>query len=263
MSKAARFTGVTGLAVLLLLAPACGSGGDAASAHVAQLLSAAVSNTKSSTARLDLRMSVNADGLPSPVQFRVTGAFDYAKRVGTVSVHLPVGVSGTMGRMDMRVIGTTVFIHAPGLVQSAKPWVEVDTASLGGTTASVNPADPGAFLDYLNGLSGGVTDLGPSTVGGVPAEKLHADIDLERIADRIGADGSDVDSLKEMGLTSLPMDVWIDHASRVRRMFVYATISHEGRTGTMIMDLRMTGFGLPVHVHAPPPSLVGHSGFTL
>src|SRR5690348_13040176 len=105
MGTTTRLATATGLAFLLLVAPACSSGGDAATAHVAQLLSAAVSRTQATTAKLDMRMSLNADGLPAPVQLRMSGAFDYANRTGTISVHMPVGVSGTTGRMDMRVIG--------------------------------------------------------------------------------------------------------------------------------------------------------------
>src|SRR5437588_10073 len=94
--------------------------------------------------------------------------------------------------------------------------------STGGGSSSVAVAGP--LLEYLKASGGSVQTVGHDTIRGVPTTHYHGTIDVKKAA-RVIAEHAGKNSLREtfekqvakIGLTSIPVDVWVHSHRLVRR----------------------------------------------
>jgi hypothetical protein len=90
----------------------------------------------------------------------------------------------------------------------------------------------------------------------------RADVDLNKAAERV-PDKKAADTVKQMfkssGLSSFPVDVWIDRAGRVRR----ESFSFSAPAMVMEMTIEFTRFGVPVDTTPPPADQVMDAGAPL
>ena len=149
------------------------------------------------------------------------------------------------------------FPGAPAQLDGKK-WVKLDPAALqqGGMLEGLadqsGTNSPKQGLEYLQGLSGDVQDLGQETVAGEPATHYKASIDYTKVLDKLpNASPAARDALAKLG--TVPADVWIDGQDRVVKM--HMTIdggAFGGGAGKAEMTMELTDFGVPVDVQAPP-----------
>lgn len=190
------------------------------------------------------------------------GYVDLRGQAARLSLALP----GSAGRIDEVMANRVLYMHFPPAVAQhlpgGKAWVKIDIAkvlqskgiNLGALRSSTesNPADQ---LAQLRG-AGDVSKVGTATVRGAQTTHYHAVIDLRRAADkapagRRAAARSSVDQLiKVTGRSTIPMDVWIDGAGRLRRM--RSTQRVQGQAITTTMDF--FDFGARQTVQPPPAS---------
>ena len=143
-------------------------------------------------------------------------------------------------------------------VQSASQAAGIDLPALSQTTE----LDPTQYLNFLHGASGDVTELGRETVGGVATTHYRATIQISRIVEhlpasqRAGAQAAISQLQKLGGLSSIPVEVWIDPAHRVRRERIDINKQVNGAPINGAVTVDYVSFGASKPITAPPPSQV-------
>jgi hypothetical protein len=245
-------------AVVALLAPSNGTAID----PIAQ---AADTTAAAGSAEFGMSGSISVAGQQIPLNG--SGALDMRSQHMRMSLEFPVPGFGSL-KMDELFDGHAFYIHFPeslaGRLPGGKAWMKMDIDALGksagvdlGQMMQANQGNPADMLKALKGV-GTSHKVGTENIGGTPTTHYRADIDLNKAADRIGA-GKVKDLFSNAGVSSVPVDVWIDRSGRVRReAFKFAA------AGTaMDMTIEFTRFGVPVDVTPPPSNQVMDAGALL
>jgi hypothetical protein len=176
-----------------------------------------------------------------------------------------------LGDFEVRAVGTVMYMRMPFLQAAApqlKPWIKVDLSEAGkdlGIDLDAlmelgNQADPTKALDYLR-AAGDVKELGDATVRGVKTTRYKGVIDLERYAKQLEKKGggkaaaASVRKVMELsGATTMPIELWIDDDSLVRRMVWNQTVAAAaGQDPTTVKaTMEMFDYGADVNVVVPP-----------
>jgi len=196
-----------------------------------------------------------------------TGAMDEGGSQGTISIQLA-------GKTLSEVIDRPyVYVELPsgvgGPATGAKPWLrtDIDTVaqSFGGSSLGSSGADPTQTLSFLK-AAGSVSRLGIEDVRGTPATHYHAIVQLDRYAtavppaERSSATKYAATVKRITGTDTLPLDVWIDDQSRVRRIaFDLRLCGPDGKIEESI-DLTLYDYGHQTSVEPPPASQVTDIG---
>lgn len=263
--------------------PAADRGGAAHPTTPRAVVLASVQQTEAvDTAAVSLHVSVA--GTPSiaglvpaasgtgaaPVSLTISGqgAFDFRAHQGEMTVTFPAGKDSTGGTLQIRILGHDLYFSAPQLagLDGGKAWVHVDAGAYvqkegqsAGPLSGFSDGDPTQVLGMLQQISGAVTEVGTANVDGVPTTEYQGTIDLTGRSGAAGspsgagggATGSTVVSpqiAQALGLTDIPVDVWVDGAGRARRVqtsFAFFGITVSAQEG-------FGSFGAPVSVSAPP-----------
>lgn len=247
-------------AIVLALAvtvAACGSGGSSEAAVSIETLQAAASNTQATESQR-FTMEIKVDVAGEPITITVDGVMSGDGENGEINIAMPV-----VGSIEERVVDGVIYMNLgsfPGAPAEldGKQWVKLDLDQLkqNGMFADLaNQAEtnsPHQGLEYLQGLSGDVEEVGPDTVAGRPATHYRASIDYTLVLDRLpNASAEAREALSKLG--TVPADVWIDGEDRVVKMHLTMDGSAlGGRAGTAEMTIEITDFGVPVDVQAPP-----------
>jgi hypothetical protein len=240
---------VVGVAVALL-APSNGEVLD----PVAQ---AANATTSAGTAEFGIAGNVTAAGQTIPINGN--GALDMRNQRVRMSMSFPIPGFGSM-KTDALFDGQDIYMHLPeALTQRiplGKPWLKLDIAALAKSTgvdlkglSQPNQGNPADMLAALKAV-GSSRKVGSENIGGVATTHYRATIDPKQALDRI-PDKQSAGALKQMlstsGLSSIPIDVWVDRAGRVRRESL--KVSAAGTS--MDMTVSFTRFGVPVDTTPP------------
>jgi hypothetical protein len=255
---------------------ACGSsgGGSSTVAIAGPLASAAYATSQTGGAHMALSGRIEATGLPSPVTISGSGFFNYSSHEGTLSMTLAglpaSAVTGSSTGIEEIFKGTDIYIGSSlfaGKLPAGARWMKLDLARVG-AAAGIDPtqllsgqSNPAQFLEYLKASGGSVQTVGRDTVRGVPTIHYHGTIDAKKAA-RVFAEHAGKSSLREsfekevakVGLTTIPVDVWIDSHRLVRRMQLSFRIPAGGQTASINMTIELFGFGATPAVSTPPAS---------
>lgn len=171
-----------------------------------------------------------------------------------------------LGVFDLRVAPPMLYLQLPAAARAAIPggksWVAVNLnglassklgASLPQLQATQSSAQALALLAAAT--SGSVTKVGLAKIHGATTTAYKVTIDLAKLA---SVDAKLKKTVGTLGAATLPVEVWIDNQHRLRQ--VQYTLSVPARAGTPATSVRGTvdlyGFGVPVHVPAPPAAQV-------
>jgi len=189
---------------------------------------------------------------------------------------------GTQGSMSMELEGKTlsevidkpyVYVELPGGAGSSAPgarsWLraDIDTfgQSFGGSSLGSSATDPTQTLSFLK-AAGSVSKLGAQDVRGTPATHYHAIVELDRYAAAVpsserGSAARYAATVKRItGGETLPLDVWIDEASRVRRIALSLHLCGPNGAIDESIDMTLYGYGRQPAVQPPPSSQVTDIG---
>jgi hypothetical protein len=125
------------------------------------------------------------------------------------------------------------------------------------TTPEMAPPSAAEQLRMLRAVSGDVTDHGSEQVRGVKTTHYSATVDLRHTVESLPesqreAARQGVEKLIELsGESEVPIDVWIDHEERVRRLELEQTMEQSGIQATMHMAMEYVRFGVPVEIDVP------------
>lgn len=227
---------------------------------------AADTTAQSGSAEVGIAGSITAGGQTLPISGN--GVIDMKTNGGRLSLSMTLPGAGAQ-TFDEIVTGTTFYIRMPQLaakLPGGKQWVKVDLRAAGkslgidfGKVMGAGRQNPADMLRFLEAV-GSSHVVGTERIRGAPTTHYSAAIDLEKAADSLG-DKQTAAALKQMygssGATTMPVDVWIDRAGRVRREHVSLSMS-AGATGPAGIDmtLEFIRFGVPVDLTAPPSDQV-------
>jgi hypothetical protein len=271
------------------LTVACG--GTTTSAPVRELDSLTGVATRSAavdSAGFDLALEMRLPGAPEPFALGAEGAFDTARERGHVTVDLSSmaallgslggsfadATSGGLGtpddwRLETIVDGAVVYVRVPefasGQIPGGKHWVKGDLQTLsqaGGTSldlGALGGSDPREALDVLRAVSGEIETVGRDAQRGVEATHYRATLDLAALARR-GSGEQVTDTLanlgpllEQSGLSTIPVDVWVDDDGLLRRIDLSFAISQPGQgEAAGSLRLELFDYGEPVTIALPP-----------
>jgi hypothetical protein len=286
------------VAALAFVLAACSSGGSGAqkvtvAATPSGLIEAATHTAASKTGHVEMQIDTVANGQQSA--FDAKGAFDADRHLFAMSLDLSSLLSATMHTPPSNAsnssnssntsgssggqtssLGSTanvvatddvVYLDFPlfaRLVGVKTQWMSVP-ATTGASTFDV--ADPSAFLDFLHGAGGQVTDMGREEIRGVDTQHLHATVKLQDALDSASGPARDrlqraIDQLGKDDSALLdaemPVDVYIDNDGMVRELvFDFSspdTTDSTASKATLTVDL--SDFGTDVGIQVPPPDQV-------
>ena len=266
-------------ALTLLASAACG-GGSSGGSHAAstsssssptmELIRSASTTKDAGSARFALRMSVSTGSVKV---MTMTGAGVTRFQPAAAQIALRIAgdqALGAVNGMSMveRVVDGAVYIQSPlfaGLTGSGKQWVKVDLGDLGAggpTDLGTGQSDPTKMLDYLRGVTSGVTRVGADDIRGVQATHYHAETNLEKALSELPeAQRRSFEAMvKSYGSTRIPIDIWVDGNGRIVRMVTATSVNVGGQSVQSDVQVDYFGFGVPVHVEAPPAGQVADLG---
>ena len=245
------------------------------------LAGVARASARSDSARFTMAIEQSLGGLGAPLRLTLDGAFDASARRLEMRFDLSAlaaAFGGKLGKasdwqMEALLDGTTMYIKLPAPAREAtggKPWVKADIerlAKLRGTSLAQLPSpksqDPRAVLDALKAVAGKVERIGAETVRGVPTMHFRATLDPRKLRRAGGAAqtsslGSWDELVRRTGLTSIPMEVWIDGESRLRRMIMVFSPGAQGGGSetTASLALELFDYGTKVEIDLPPADQV-------
>ena len=137
-----------------------------------------------------------------------------------------------------------------------KSWVAVELASPEAAQgAAVGPIpDPLSFLAGLRGVEGTVRRAGSATIDGTSTTAYEAVINVNAMRRAVGTAGSSqVQALRRLGGSDLPVTVWLDGRGRPRQIDVRAEL---GEQGSIFAEVKFTSFGAPLRIGIPPANVV-------
>jgi hypothetical protein len=128
-------------------------------------------------------------------------------------------------------------------------------------------SDPSQMLQFLRAVSGGVTTVGHDTVAGFPTTHYRATIDFDKVPDRAPASmraalRKTIQTLENLAhIKTVPVDVWIDNSSLVRRFAMDMHMSlPTGTPMAIAMQLTIPEYGPQATPALPPASQVTDLG---
>ena len=241
--------------VVALLAPSHGGALD-------PVARAADTTAAAGTAEFGMSGSISVAGQSIPLNG--SGAMDMNGGAARVKVSTTIPGAGAM-EVEEIMSGTTLYMRFPSQLSQrlpgGKPWMKLDLQAFGKARGidfkqllQSNQNNPADMLKALKTV-GSSRVVGHEDIGGAPTTHYQATIDLSKAADRI-PDKQTVTALKQLfaqaGVSSMPIDVWIDRVGRVRRESLNMSTSEY----SMQMTLEFTRFGVPVDITPPPADQV-------
>ena len=221
---------------------------------VAAVRAAGSASMKIGTADVATSVAMTADGKTD--QFSGTGAFDFAKQLGSIVLTVPPDVSAH-STLDEVVTPTTLYMRPSG---STGKWVRVDSSKLAdGDLISAGYTSPILAFAMLRGAgaSGGtVTYAGQDSVYNVPVAHYTGTLALAAAASAAPAPENLALAAAERSFTkqAVPFDVYLDAQGRVLRFVAHfefpAPAPSKGEV-TIVSSTDLYDLGKPVSVTAP------------
>jgi hypothetical protein len=232
---------------------------------------AEAANTTAAAGTAEFGISGNVTAAGRSMAISGNGAIDMKSQRMRMSMSFPVPGFGSM-KTDALFDGTAFYMHLPDALAQriplGKSWMKIDLAALAkksgvdlGQLSQPSQSNPADMLQALKAV-GSSRKVGTENIGGVATTHYQARVDPKQALDRI-PDKQGAGALKQMlgmsGVSSIPIDVWVDRAGRVRRESV--KLSAAGTS--MDMTISFTRFGVPVDTTPPAADQVLDAGALL
>lgn len=190
------------------------------------------------------------------VTFSGTGAFDYARRLGSMTFTIPAAAGGATTTFEERLLGDTLYLALPN---QTGVYYKLSLSQLGGTSFG-GSADPTTGLAVLHSATG-VTSVGHETLRGVTTTHYTGTYDVTAALAKAQGPVRDLlaGTLKSTNLKTVPFDAFIDEQGRLARMVQHITVgsvASAAATFQTTTTLDFFDFGTPVTVEAPPAAQV-------
>lgn len=230
------------------------------------LLAAAAATTRTGSARFTMQMTISSSAGQITASGHGETTFGHTAH-GTLTMVMQIPGAATPVGVTERVIGTTIYMKMPFLqaeIPGARPWMKIDLEAMGkahgidfGAIMNSSSNNPATILSYLQGVSSNIQNVGTETVDGVQTTHYTATVDFHRMMRALERTdphaASSIEQVMAMtGVSSDPIDVWVDGQGLLRQETVHTRMPAQGASMTITMDL--SDFGAAVSVTAPPAS---------
>jgi hypothetical protein len=223
-------------------------------------------------AHMAISARISAAGSPAPFRMSGQGFFDYRSQEGTLTLDMSgipsLGAAGLAGGLRIQEIfkSATIYVGSPlfaGRLPGGAHWIKLSLARVGQSLGfnlqqlAGGQSNPAQFLEYLKASSGSVTTVGHESVRGVPTTHYRGTVDLRKAADAVPAGGRAQlraaleDVIARSGVSTVPVDAWIDNHGLVRRMTLSMSLPLAGQTVQMQITIELFGFGRTPPVSPP------------
>jgi hypothetical protein len=258
------------LALLLVLAPGCGS----EALELDPVAEAAAKTSEAGSSKVDFSMSMKGAGMS--IDLTGSGAFDFVESRGALTYRMNVPELGRMS-MEMRMVGSRIFMRMPtelgGELPEGKSWIGIDVGKALddeglGAFDFTSQQDPAEMLRILRAASDDVRESGSATIRGVATKRYVGRMDLHKAIevglDEQGIDGAEREKarramerlLEQTGSVGVPFEVFLDQDGLVRRVTQEYGMTIEGEKIAMDVAMDFFDFGVQVDVRAPPEAEV-------
>lgn len=162
------------------------------------------------------------------------------------------------GAGQLRIVnaaGQTYAQLPPPLTTPEKPWVLVSTSSsnpaIRQLATTLAQTQQSAALDQYTAFTQATSDLqvvGPEQVGGADATHYKLGVDVTKLPGTFPGR----EALLTAGLTSLPVDLWVDRQGRPVKVDEDITVQGQ----RVVTEVTIGAFDAPVTITAPPADQV-------
>jgi hypothetical protein len=248
-----------------------------------RLVNAAATTVDAGSARVAMTMTMHIPGTTAVGTVKAEGVEDFTTHDAQLTMDMdsllsqiaPDQYSGDTS-VEVRIVDHALYMKYPEsfapLMGSRTEWLKIDLSGAAsqmglpdGALDQYEQNDPSQYLRYLTGVSSDVQTVGHEAVRGVDTTHYHATIDLAKgmstvpkgLRNKLGVDAQVLDKMyaqlqKQLGSTTLPIDVWIDSGGRLRRLAMEMSTKAAG----VGIDMELYDYGVAVHVEAPPADQV-------
>jgi hypothetical protein len=240
-------------AVLLAAAVLTGCGGATGSS-----LEDAADATAADTSRFEMTYDFAALGGEKGATFRVEGAFDYPNERGvmTLSDEFPFLDEG-MSLEEFRLVGRTGYTR--WIVKGKTYWVKEHEPETSGDPIEHLIPFPGTatkptdVLTRVLGASEQNEVLGQEDVRGAETTHYRARVSVAKLIEQLpAADRPEGDFAESWGGPFIPVDLWIDDESRLRRITIQQPEDAGSGRAAMTLKADLYDYGVKVDVEPPP-----------
>jgi hypothetical protein len=243
----------------LLVAAGCAPGKTAAQIIAGAPAAAAARGT----AKVSLESVVRLSGQGQ--SFSTTTRGDGVSELGatrrghmTLTITTSPSAGKALAPCEMVSQGTLAYLKVPPAQRgpSGKSWVRVDIAKVAGIDPSAFSSDPSAQLDYLNGVSGTVRKLGKDDIRGVSATHYQYTLKVDQFLAKVPANtrAQMQSAMKSLGISSFPVDTWIDGDGLPRRLAFDWKTTKQGASLDISTRVDTYDYGTDASVTAPSAS---------
>jgi len=272
------------LAIALLLASGGVAGfaylktrraGPEAVVHVDRVAQAVASTSSEKSFTFTYSTTISAAG--ESLTMSGDGSYDVQHELVAMKLHfdgLPPGSPAAAANAEIVLDnsdGLVEYIQVAlldGHLPAGKSWVKVDVGELGKKAGidlsrlqQGDSADPSRIFSLLR-RSANPTVVGQENVGGVATTHYEATVDLRRLA-ALEADAAARENLQRAiavsGISSYPVEVWIDGDGYLRRMRITIPQHMAGtpaEVATVTATEELSNFGTDARIAVPPDSSV-------
>lgn len=243
--------------------------------HVDRVAQAVASTSSAKSFTFTYSTTISAAG--NSLTMSGDGSFDGQHELVAMKMHfdgLPPGSSAAGAKAEIVLDnsdGLVEYIHVAlldGHLPAGKSWVKVDVGELGKKAGidlsrlqQSDSADPARIFSLLR-RSADPTVVGQENVGGVATTHYEATVDLRRLA-ALETDAAVRENMQRAiavtGISSYPVEVWIDGDGYLRRMRTTIPQHMSGtpaQVATVTATEELSNFGTDVRIAVPPDSSV-------
>jgi hypothetical protein len=239
--------------------------------------SAADKTSKAGSSKFTFSVTIKGKGLPAAgATITGDGAVDTKHQTGKFRINLGslASLAGSNSgqipsTIDAVLVKGVFYVRIPSLAQQlgkGKEWLKLDVKTLpksttGGIDPSALKADPASLAKLASSVS--VHKVGSAKIRGSSTTKYRATIDVAKIVSTLpkSQQAAAKKSFAQLGLSKIPVDVYIDGSSYIRRVALALGFSAgtSGRVSfSVVTDL--FDFGSKVSASAPPAAKTADAG---
>ena len=196
--------------------------------------------------------------------------------LGALSKSLTLLASGAAvpSTIDVLVVHNVVYVHFPAFASRITPgaeWLKLDPKTLPkSTTGGANVGKITSSIDLAKVLAAlqsaaTVKPVGSATVRGTPTTHYAGTLEVSALSSILPADqrAAFAKGLAQIGLKTIPFDVFIDGHHMIRRLGVHVSklkVQNAGAAISLNATIDVFGFGSKIRVVAPPASKTADAG---
>jgi hypothetical protein len=240
----------------------CGSG-------MGSSLDEAAEATGAETSRVDLVYRVEDTETEKEFVFRSTGLFDYPGERGVMTTSDPLPFFGEDFQLrEIRLIGQTAYWR--WALKGKTYWMKQSPLRKSGDPAELlipgpgTPTKPTDVLTRVLMASEGNEELGQEDIRGEQTTHYRARVNLEELVKQVPANERPPDELmQQFGGPVIPVDVWIDGESRLRKIVISRPkIAEDDFSGPVLTrTVELYDYGVEVDVQPPEGELISEEEF--